>query len=167
MAWIYFSLLAVLGLVGLVLNVFKLPGNWMFLGLAAIFSALQGWQDPSWQWLLVALVLVGVGEIIETVFSIGGARLSGASRTATLAAVVGGIIGAVVGIPIPVIGNIVGAVVGCFVAPLLVELLKRKTPGASLKAATGAAVGFVFGTITKIAMGFVALIILLVSAFPG
>ncbi|HET6326889.1 MAG TPA: DUF456 domain-containing protein, partial [Planctomycetaceae bacterium] len=100
-------------------NAFALPGNWLMVGLAALFAFIfpvSSGRGIDWKTIGVAVALAVLGEIVELVAGAAGAKQSGASRRAMFLAVVGTMIGSVLGafvaIPIPVVGSIVGAVGG-------------------------------------------------------
>lgn len=58
MDWLYFALLILILLCGLVLNVLTLPGNWLILLAVVVFTWVTGWEKyVSWVSLVALLVL--------------------------------------------------------------------------------------------------------------
>jgi uncharacterized protein YqgC (DUF456 family) len=163
---LYFIVL-LLSLAGIALNIFSLPGNWLMFILALGLSAYHGWARPSLLGLAMLLAILLVGEIIEFVSGLVGARRFGASRAAMWCALVGGIIGAIVGVPVWGIGSLLGGIVGSFAGAFLCELIRAQKLGASLWAASGAALGRTIGMLAKLACGMAAWGLLIYLAWPG
>lgn len=158
-------------------NFISLPGNWFIVGLAALFvAALETGEAASglnWQAVgLLALVAAG-GEALEFFASAAGAAKKGGSRRAVVLAIIGtiagSIAGAVMGVPIPVIGSLFGALVGgaagAFAGAYLGEMWKHGMADQSVNVGFGAAVGRVLGTVGKVLVGTVMLVILAVRVY--
>lgn len=158
-------------------NVFTLPGNWLIVGLAALFTYLLPPVEygRGFGWITVAvLALIAVlGEIIEFAAGAAGAAKHGASRRAMLlsivGAAVGSITGAAVGIPVPIIGPLVAAVgggaAGAFGGAYLGEIWKGKLHPERTAVSTGALIGRLFGTVGKLAAGAAMVAVLAVMTF--
>jgi uncharacterized protein YqgC (DUF456 family) len=165
-AILVYLLVLLVSLAGVALNVFSLPGNWLMMVAAALFSWWTHWSHPP-VWVLGAMVgVLLVGEAVELLGSVVGAKKFGASRGATWAAIGGAILGAIVGVPVPVIGNILGAIVGAFVFAWTVELAKRRGMKAATLAAVGAALGRTMGIGAKLACGIMVWVALVIFAWP-
>ena len=65
MHWIYYLLLLILLLSGLVLNVMTLPGNWLMLIATALYAWVTHESYVGRKVLLVLLILASVAEVIE------------------------------------------------------------------------------------------------------
>ena len=166
MTYVYATALTVLNLVLLASVLFNLPGTWIMILLAMLIE----WRAPSsffsWTTLTAAVLLATVGEILEFVFSARGARQAGGSRRGALLAIVGGVVGAIVGTPFaPIIGTLVGACIGAFSGSLLGDLWAGQPLAQSVEAGSGAALGRLWGTMGKLAVGGVIVVILAVDAF--
>jgi uncharacterized protein YqgC (DUF456 family) len=166
---LYLLLLVIcLGAIGL--NVLSLPGNWVMLVLAFMWSYFHAWNRPVWWVLAAMLVILLVGEAIELLGSVVGARTFGASKWASAAAIAGTIVGAVLGTfiptPIPGVGNLIGAVAGAFLAAWITELILQRPLGHATKAAIGAALGRGVGLVTKIGCGLAVWLALAIAGFP-
>ena len=166
MLYVWLGLLILLNTVWLALVVFGLPGNWLIV----ISTGLVAWcfwneQVFGWPVLLVIVVLAGVGEILEFVAGLAGAKKAGGSRRGAVGAlggaVVGGIVGAMV-LPIPIIAPLIGAAVGAGLGAWGLELQGGRDHRQSVKVGTAAGVGRLTGTLIKIVLG--AIIWLLVVA---
>ena len=142
--WIVAVLLVIVGLAGTVLP--ALPGTvFVFAGLliaawAQDFAEVGGWTIA----LLGALTVLSF--VVDFAASALGAKRVGASR----AAVIGAAVGTVVGIPFGIAGLLAGPFVGAVVGELAAGpgLLKAGKVG------VGAWVGFVLGTVLKLALAF-------------
>jgi hypothetical protein len=80
--WLYYVLLALVLLTGLLLNLFGLPGNWLMLLAVAGYAWLTGWRYVGWISLVVLLVVAVAAEVVEFFAAGAGAKrragLSGA-----------------------------------------------------------------------------------------
>jgi uncharacterized protein len=153
-----------------------LPGNWIVVGLAALFT----WWFPvelgrgiAWHTVEIAVALAAVGEVIEFSAGAAGAAKHGASRRAValslLGAMLGGFAGFFVGIPIPVIGplivSILGGAAGAFIGAYVGETWKGRTESEKIAAGHGAFMGRIWGTLGKLAVGAVIVALIAVDAF--
>lgn len=163
-----YVLLLILSLAAVGLNIMSMPGNWLMLVMAVLFSWWRGWGHPSLWVLALMLFVLLAGEVIELLGSVVGARKFGASKAATWAALGGAIVGALCGfmIPIPVLGNIIGAILGAFLAAWIVELIKERPFKAATWAALGAALGRATGLVVKICCGLLVWLMLVWFAYP-
>ncbi len=156
--------------------VLGLPGAWIMLGLAVVIELLDSMYvtqrsgDTFGWWLLGAcLALAVTGEILEFIAGALGARRAGSSRRGMWGAIIGGLVGAVlgVGIPVPIVGTLIGAVIGTFAGAILGELsaAPSATVRDSLKPATGATVGRILGTLSKLPIAMAIWAALTIAAF--
>lgn len=159
------TLFGVAMVVGVILDVVGLFGNWIILGAAVIAWALTGFEHFGPWALGILAALAVVGEIVETAASGYGAAKFGGGRGAIIAALVGCLVGAVVGTPwFPLLGTIAGACVGSFAGATIYELtLQRRTPGQALWTGLGAALGKVCGLVGKMVTGFIMLIVIIIT----
>jgi uncharacterized protein len=169
MVWLYFVLLLLIDLVGLVLASFTLPGLWLMLGAAAIYAWITHGYFLSFQTLIALLLLTISAEIVEVVFGGAGAKKAGASGWG----IAGGLLGAIVGgifltplIPIPILGTIIGICLGSFAGAFAVELFLGQPLTRSVRIGFGAAKGRLTGIIGKIAIGVVMFLLSVVVGFP-
>lgn len=169
MDWLYYSILIVLQIVGLVLALFQMPGLWLMLAATGIYAwvtASQGYVLWSLLWLLLLAILA---EVVEFVAGGAGAKKAGASKLGMFAAMAGGIVGAILGtvfIPIPIVGTILGACIGSFLAAMGVEYGKRRDLDHSLRVGYGAAQGRFLGIVGKLGVGGVMLLVTVIAALP-
>jgi uncharacterized protein YqgC (DUF456 family) len=168
MTWVYAAILALVGLFGLGLVVFGLPGLWL-TAIAALLIAWLGGEALSWVAVIGAFALVGLGELAEFGASAGTTGRAGGSKRAMTVAVVGGLIGAVLGtaIPIPLLGTLLGACAGAGLGALTMELHAGKQIQPSLQVGTGAAVGRFLGTVSKLVLGVAMIVWLGIDAAVG
>jgi uncharacterized protein YqgC (DUF456 family) len=139
-------LLALALVAGLLLIPLGLPGLWLMVGAALLYS----YAKPTISvWTIgVLAVLALVAELIEFALSGRYARKYGGSRRAGWGAILGGIVGAFVWTPLPVIGPMIGAFAGAFVGAWLAEI----TAGTAVRGATRVATGALLGRIVAVAM---------------
>ena len=124
----------------------------------------------GWWVLLGCLALAVIGEIIEFIAGVAGAKKGGSSARGMWGALIGGILGVFIFTPlfffVPLFGTFLGAVVGTFVGALVGELsAERATVSGSMKPAIGATIGRVIGTTSKVGIGIAMWLGLTVSAF--
>lgn len=153
----YFAVFAVL--IGSVLaTMLGLPGNWLLLVVMIGYSYFTDFQIlplSTMLWLTGAILL---GELIEFMAALLGAKRNKASRLAMFGTVCGGFAGAMIGTMIlPLIGSVIGAAAGVFAVAYFVE---RHVTGDSAQAkqvAVGAMFGQLIGMLAKlcIAIGVV------------
>jgi uncharacterized protein YqgC (DUF456 family) len=149
-------LLLVLALIaGLLLIPFGLPGLWVMVGAALVYSYAVPAGGIGTVTLVATALLATGAEVAE--FMLGGryARKYGGSRRAEWGAIIGGIVGAFVGLPIPLVGSLVGAFGGAFVGAWLAERSRGTSVGPATRVATGALVGRVVAAAVKVGIGVV------------
>ena len=168
--WLYYILLLVILLAGLLINVLTLPGLWVMAGAYALYALVTRHQHyvglPS---MITLALLATIAEFVELAASGAGAKKAGASRSAMIGAVVGGILGAIfltALIPIPIIGTIIGVCLGAAVGAGGVELAIRRDIGQALRVGSGAFKGRLMGIASKLGIGVVMFLIAVICAFP-
>lgn len=179
LAWALLALFALLGLACLLLLVLGLPGTWVLLAIAFGIELVDAFLLPGdvavtfgWGLLAGCSVLALVGEGIEALAGAAGTKYGGGTRRGMVGAFVGGIVGALflTGLlPIPVLGTLFGAMLGAFLGAFVGEATGPEARGRAhnLRAAFGAAVGKLGGTIAKLAIGVVMWVLLVRAAWPG
>lgn len=172
---------AVLGLACVLLVIIQLPGTWVMLGLALVVEWTDRLYLPAdhrqtfdWWVLLGCLGLAVIGEIVEFVAGMVGARKGGSTARGMWGALIGGIVGVFVFTPLfvvipllgPLLGTFFGAVLGTFVGALIGELsAEHATLDGSMRPAIGATIGRVIGTTSKVGIAAAMWLVLTVSAF--
>jgi len=158
-----FLLVAIL-LVGWVLTVVGMPGNWLVVAAVVGYVLLVPPASPvsiGWAVVLVLVILASLGELVEFLAgALGTAKAGGSKRGAVLALIgslVGAIVGLVVGSPVPVVGSLIAGVlfaaVGAFVGAVVGEQWKGRNLDDSLRVGRGAFWGRLLGTVAKTAIG--------------
>lgn len=162
-------------------NFFLIPGNWLILLMGIVFALVRPAEgDPLENGHGIGWITVGIlaglalfGEIVEFVAGAAGAAKRRGSRRGMALAIVGSIVGsiggAMIGVPVPLVGPLIGALagggVGAFAGAYAGETWKGRTSEESLDISRAAAVGRILGTVGKIAVGAVMVIVLAVDAF--
>lgn len=168
MIYVYAVVLTVLNLAFWVGILFNLPGTWLMV----LVTALLKWWQPayiqvSWTVLGVALGLAALGEVLEFVLGAAGSRHAGGSTRAAALAIVGSLVGGIVGmaLPVPLLGTLIGACLGAFAGSLIGDLWAGRPLFPSFEAGWGAAVGRFWGTLAKLAIGALIVVLLALAAF--
>ena len=134
------TLLILALIAGLLMVPLGLPGTWLQVVALGAYAWTHGWRG-GWAFVVAALALAAIAEVVE--FAMGGrfARKYGGSRRAGWGAILGGLIGAFVGIPIPIIGSVIGAFVGAFVGAAVLEMTKNPEMRGAMRVGWGAFLG--------------------------
>lgn len=146
-------LLAIVLVASLIMIPFGLPGLWVMLGAAVIYSFTAGGAAISTATLVLVGILAVIAEVIEYVLSARYVRIYGGSRRGAWGAIIGGTVGAIMGVPIPIIGSLIGAFAGSFVGALIAELGAGAAKKDASRAAYGAVVGRAIAAALKVAVG--------------
>ena len=119
-------------------NFLTLPGNWMIVGLAALFAwgLPESAEQIGWHTVGMLVALAALGEVLEFTAGAAGAANQGASKRsvalALIGTAVGSIAGVVIGLPIPLIGPLLGALAGAaggaYFGAYLGEMWKGNSP---------------------------------------
>ncbi|MDR0549047.1 MAG: DUF456 domain-containing protein [Deltaproteobacteria bacterium] len=134
-----------IGLAGSVLPV--VPGLPIIFVAYLGYGIYSGWQAYAfWTMVLVGGVVV-LSVVLDQLASAMGAKKFGAGKAGMIGAFVGAILGAI-------FFNIVGLIAGTFVGAAVFELVfARRDLYDSLKAGTGALVGFLASSVFKFMLG--------------
>jgi uncharacterized protein YqgC (DUF456 family) len=167
-----------LNLIALSTNLVTLPGNWFIVITTLLFAWLVKPASGTGVNWWVAGVIVGLallGELVEFAAGAAGAAKSGGSRRGMVLSVVGAMIGSMAGaflgtaIPVLLVGNLVGAVVGgaagAFGGAYLGEYWKGKSESERLNISTAAMVGRTLGTVGKLGIGAIMVVVTTLDAF--
>lgn len=168
MVYLYAVLLTLVNLGLWVGILFNLPGTWLMV----LFAVLLEWWQPgefifSWTTLGIAAGIAALGEVLEFVLGAVWSRHAGGSTRGAGLALVGGFIGGILGtaLPIPVVGTLIGACLGAFSGALVGDLWAGRSLFQSVAAGRGAAVGRFWGTVAKLGVGAVLVVLLAGAAF--
>ena len=145
--WVLAGVLMLVGLAGTLLPM--LPGIPLMLAGMLLAAWAEDFTRIGWVTLVVLAVLTALSFVVELVAAAMGAKRVGASRQAIAGAALGTLFGFFLGF--------VGLLVGPFIGAVIGELLARNEPGRALKAGVGAWLGFIVGTVAKLAVAFAML----------
>lgn len=168
MIYIYAVLLTLLNIAFWFGIMFNLPGTWLMVLVPAI---LEWWMPGqfmfSWTILFVAAGLAVLGEVLEFALGAAGSRHAGGSKRGAALAILGSLIGGILGtaLPVPIVGTLIGACLGAFVGALIGDLWAGRSLFQSFEAGQGAAIGRFWGTLSKLAVGAVIVVVLALAAF--
>ena len=168
MVWLYYLVLFLFLLAGLAITVMTLPGLWLMLASAAVYALITRGVYIGWSTLLILLILAAVAELIEILSSGAGAKRAGSGKAGLVGAVVGGILGGIFLslIPIPILSTLVGVCVGTFLGAMIGEFAAGKKITHSALVGVSAAKGRLIGTLIKIGVGCVMLLIAMGAGLP-
>jgi uncharacterized protein YqgC (DUF456 family) len=153
--WILAGILMLVGLAGTLLPV--LPGIPLMMIGMLVAAWADGFTRIGWLTLAILAVLMGLSFVIEMAAAALGAQRVGASREAIAGAALGALLGVFLGLAGLILGPFIGAVAG--------ELMARRNSAQALRAGAGAWLGFVAGTIAKLAVAFTMLGVFALALF--
>ncbi len=181
MLYIVACLFFLLGAMCVVLVALQLPGGWIMLALAVLIEFCDGaylpeTRDQTFAWWVLGAVFgcLLLGELLEFIAGMLGAKRGGASRAGMVGSLVGGIVGALalggVMSVIPgvgtVLGVLLGALTGTFAGAVVGEIgVAQQTVRGSVRPATGATIGRLMGTASKLGLSIVVWLTLSFAAF--
>jgi len=139
-------LIMTVGLVGTVLPV--IPGILLIYAGYLLYGFATGWQAYGLTAIVGWSVVTGLVLLLDFYAGAIGAKRYGASQYGTWGSLIGGLIGTLVaGFPGLIMGPFVGAAAG--------ELLRGRSHREALRSGWGTLLGFVVGSVVKIALGVV------------
>lgn len=151
--WILSALLVGVGMAGTVLPV--LPGVPLVFAGLLLAAWIGGFQQVGWPVLLVLGVLTMLSLAIDAAAASLGAKRVGASRAAVLGAALGALAGVFFGLA--------GLLVGPFAGAALGQFLVRGDLADAGRAGFGAWIGFLLGSLAKLALAAMMLVIFAVA----
>jgi uncharacterized protein len=168
MVWLYYILLLMVALVGIILVALTLPGLWVMTAAAAVYAAVTRMSHIGMKTLIALIVLSLGAELLEIFLGGAAAKRAGGGKQAMAGAIIGGIVGGIFlsVIPIPIISQIVGICLGSFAGAAIAELLGGKGAGHAVRVGVGAAQGRFVGIVAKLGTGVVMFLLILVAGFP-
>ena len=153
--WIAGVALVATGIAGIVFP--ALPGHVLiFAGLLLAAWANDFTRVGPWT-LAVIGVIAAASYVVDLVAAALGARHVGASKSAVAGAALGTLLGIPLGLPGVVFGPLVGAILG--------ELSVNRELARATGVGLAAWVGFLIGTVVKVALAFLMIGIFLVALF--
>jgi len=162
------SVITLAAVVGVGLTLLTLSGQWL-APITAISLQLLYHESFSWWTIAIAVLIAGVGELVENVAGAAGAARAGGGKKAAVGAIVGGLVGAVVGTIflafIPILGTLIGAMLGAGLGAALVERgTTDKSWMHSAKVGTSAAAARFIGVLVKAGSAVAVGLLLIVAA---
>ncbi len=147
---ILYALAAALVLVGIAGTILPaLPGVPLVFAGMLVAAWAGDFAVIGWPTLSILGVLAAIAIAVDFIAGVLGAKRVGASGWALFGAAAGTVVGLFLGLP--------GLILGPFVGALLGELIAGSTLRRSTTVGIGAWLGFIFGTLAKIALCFTML----------
>lgn len=166
--WILFVIWTLALLVGSLMTILGLSGNFVIVGLGLIHALITGFDPISWQLLLVLLGMAILGEVIESVLGVAYVAKKGATRYGVVGAFLGGLLGAAAGSAVvPVIGTIVGSFLGAFAGAVAGEYYREQRTEESLRVGFHAFIGKMLASGAKFALAVAMIVMLVQRGWPG
>lgn len=166
---LYWCLVALMliGIVGAVVP--AIPGISLIAIAAFVWMLATGFNNGVTAFA-VAIVVLGLGILVDFLAGYWGAKQAGASQWGQIGAVIGmvvGILGLLPTVPFggplsPVLGIIIGSVVGAAIG----EFLYRRDAVAAGKAALGIVVGTLIGNLIQAILALATTIVFLITTWP-
>ncbi len=137
----------------------------MFLG-TLLFAWLTDFAVITPGYLLVIFGVYVLGEAVELVMTVIGAKRFGASNRAAWGAMIGGIFGAVAGSLVFGIGVFPGSVLGIFLGAFFGEWTRPEYWRRSLMAGTGGVIGRLVSVACKLVIALIMLAMVAIRVIP-
>lgn len=153
LSWLLSAALVLTGLAGTLVPV--LPGIPLIFAGLAIAAWIDDFQKVGMLPMMFIGVLAVLSFVVDLVAAVRGARRAGASRSALL----GAAIGTLAGLPFGLIGILVGPFAGAAVG----QLIGGGTLEDAGRVALGTWMGFLFGTLGKLAIAAAMLAIFVIA----
>ncbi len=145
--WVLGTVLILAGLAGTLLPL--LPGIPLMMGGMLLGAWAENFTRVGWGTLAVLGALTLLSLLVEALAAALGARRVGASRAALAGAALGALFG--------FFGGFIGILVGPFIGAVAGELMARPGAMRAMQVGAGAWVGFLVGTVAKVAIAFMML----------
>ena len=157
-----------------VLTLLGMPGNWLIVVAVIVYVLLVPQESTlgiGWGIVAVLAVLAALGELLEFLAgALGVTKAGGTRRGAVLAlvgSIAGGLVGIFIGLPVPLLGPIVAALLfaalGAMAGAMLGEVWVGKDAGASWRIGAAAFWGRLAGTLGKMLVGAVMVVVVMAS----
>lgn len=144
------------GLAGTILPV--LPGAPLIWVGMLVYGLFAGFSRLSWSFYLLQGVITIFVLVLDYLSTAWGAKKYGGSQRAIWGAIIGGLAGVIFFGP-------VGIIAGPFLGAVIVELISSQKPEQAVKAGFGTLIGFLGGSMLKLAIEVVMIIWFFVAIF--
>lgn len=151
--WFIVVALVLVGLAGTLLPI--LPGVPLVFAGLLLGAWIDGFVHVGWPLLLVLALLTLLSIVVDVAATSLGAKGAGAGRGAMLGAAIGTLVGLFFGLPGLLIGPFLGGAAGQF--------LVRQDLVEAGRAGVGAWVGFLLGSVAKLALGVLMVLIFVIA----
>jgi len=159
--WIAFILFALLSLIGFALTIVGIGGTFVILIGALLYNLISWSVAISWTTIGILLGLAILGEVLEWIVTLFGAKKGGVSWHGLVGTVVGAVAGGVLLSVVPIVGTIIGLVLGAVVGAFLGEYYHTGKAQKAWKAAKSALVGRALVSICKFTIAFIQVFLIL------
>jgi uncharacterized protein YqgC (DUF456 family) len=137
---------------GVIMTIMGLPGNVIIMLTGLAYGYYDHFVTMDYAILVIVFGIFIVGEMIEFVTGVIGAKKEKASKRAMIAPFIGTVIGAIWGTAIvPIIGSLLGGLLGVFITTALAEYSKTKDITRAKQVAKSVVKGQIFGMLIKAA----------------
>lgn len=144
-------MLFAVGLIGTIVPV--LPGAGLIFAGALLFAFFDNFEKVEISTIVILAVIAVLSQLFDYLSGAYGAKKMGSTKAGVWGSIVGGLMGMF-------LGNIVGLVFGIFLGAVVAEMFfANKSAAHSLKIGLGSILGFLGGTVAKLILGLVMLIV--------
>jgi uncharacterized protein len=148
-------LVMVVGVIGAIVP--GLPGTPVIFVAAVGHRLYFGNESANFLVLAILFFLMLISFVVDYAAQYLGAKKLGATWKGAVGAVIGGIVGLFFGI--------IGIIVGPFIGATLLELIGGRTLKPAAKAGWGAVIGLLIGTVGKVSICVVMMILFAINVF--
>ncbi len=158
--WIALIFFALFALAGIVLTIAGIGGTFLVLAGALLYNLIMWQMAISGTALLWLLGLAVLGEVLEWLVSLMGAR-KGVTKHGIAGTIIGAILGAMLLSFIPIIGTIIGFFLGAIIGAFVGEYLHTRNRRKAWTAAKEAFTGRVLVSLSKFVIAIIQIVIVL------
>lgn len=144
----------VLMVLSLMLIFLSLPGNWVILILAGLWSFFTQAAGFGWSFFALLIGLAALGELVEFLAGYFGSKRYGGTNKGSVGGMIGAVAGAILCAPFFFgLGALPGALAGSFTGTFLMEKSHGMESQAAINAAFGSTLGRFGGFVVKLGIG--------------
>ena len=138
------------------LHFLSMPANFLIFGMLVLWKYIYPAQsaDMDTMFFVITGGLILLGEVLEFISQMTGAKKYGGSKKGNIGGIIGAICGAIMGAPFFLgLGALFGALAGAYAGCLVFEIAHGRTMSEAMTAAKGAFYGKFLGMSIKFGIG--------------
>lgn len=170
MDYLYVILFIVFMILGVLLQIISLPGNWVAIALLIIWKFIgpaSSADNLTWTFIIILAAMAAAGELMEWFIQLKIGKKLGSTTKGNIGGIIGSIVGAILLLPLFFgFGALIGALLGAYAGCLVAELLQGRQGKEARKAAWGVFVGRFLGMGLKMGIGILIIWLAIVRIWP-